>query len=236
VFRRLSQDVPGFNRSIEDQARLTGTGSDGVTAELLGAQMVGRWKSGAPLIKAPIADDPQLAEGTPLVNDFEFDGDRQGLVCPWAAHVRKVYPRNDVRHGLTPLADDVKAAEAFTQTHRMMRRGIAFGPELTEAEAMAGRSDPAKARGLLFKCYVTSLESQFEFVQQQWVNAADFSQGGAGADPLIGQSATGSVSFLGGAPHSKDSSKKPQLSVGQFVTMEGGEFFFAPSIAAVRSL
>lgn len=236
VFRRLSQDVPGFNQSVKDQAKLTGGSSDAATATLLGAQMVGRWKSGAPIIKAPTANDPQLAEGTPLVNDFEFDGDREGLVCPWAAHVRKVYPRNDVPGKLMPFDSEVDAAEACTQTHRMMRRGIAFGPELTEEEAKSGVSDPANARGLLFKCYVTSLESQFEFVQQKWVNATDFTQGGAGVDPIIGQSATEPASFLGGAPHSKDPTKKPQLSFGQFVTMEGGEFFFAPSIAALRSL
>lgn len=62
-----------------------------------GAQMVGRWKSGAALLNAPTADDPEFAEGTPLVNGFEFGDDREGLVCPWAAHVRKVYPRDDVR-------------------------------------------------------------------------------------------------------------------------------------------
>jgi Dyp-type peroxidase family len=236
VFRRLAQRVPEFDLHVKSRAAMTGDGSDAASAELLGAQMVGRWKSGAAIINAPTADDPRIADGTQLVNDFEFDGDREGLVCPWAAHVRKAYPRNDVRGNLTPTDDETDAAEAFTQAHRMMRRGIAYGPELTEAEALAGRSDPALSRGLLFKCYVTSLEDQFEFVQEQWVNAPSFSQPGAGVDPIIGQSATEPAPFLGAAPVSGDASKKPQLSFESFVEMQGGEFFFAPAISALRGL
>ena len=236
VFRRLSQLVPEFDQAVKDQAALTGGASDESTAELMGAQMVGRWKSGAALINAATADNPALAEGTPLVNDFEFGDDREGLLCPWASHVRKVYPRDDVRHNLTPTQEEVDAAESFTQTHRMMRRGIAFGDELTEGEARAGVSDPDYARGLLFKCYVTSLEDQFEFVQQQWVNADGFSQELSGVDPIIGQSPNGAAPFLGAAPFSKDKTKKPQLSMGHFVAMEGGEYFFAPSIEAIAQL
>jgi Dyp-type peroxidase family len=236
VFRRLSQLVPEFDQAVKDQAELTGGASDAASAELLGAQMVGRWKSGAALINAPQVDDPSIAEGTPNVNDFEFGDDRDGLHCPWAAHVRKVYPRDDVRHDVTPTDEEADDAESFTQTHRMLRRGIAFGPELSEREALTGCSDPEYARGLLFKCYVTSLEDQFEFVQQQWVNSEGFSQGGSGVDPIIGQSTNGSAPFLGGAPFSNDASKKPQLSMGHFVAMEGGEYFFAPSISAVAGL
>jgi deferrochelatase/peroxidase EfeB len=118
----------------------------------------------------------------------------------------------------------------------MMRRGIAFGPELTEREALSGCSDPQYARGLLFKCYVTSLEDQFEFVQQQWVNAEGFSQAVSGVDPIIGQSPNGSAPFLGAAPFSEDPAGKPKLTMGHFVAMEGGEYFFAPSIGAIAAL
>jgi Dyp-type peroxidase family len=238
VFRRLAQLVPEFDQAIKVEAAKTGNGSDAASPTLLGAQMVGRWKSGAAIINAPTADDPQLAEGTPLVNDFEFGEDRKGLVCPWAAHVRKVYPRDDV---LGNTADDipddvVDKAEAGTQTHRMVRRGIAFGPELTEKEAKAGKSDPDRPRGLLFKSYVTSLEDQFEFVQQTWANNVNFSQPNSGVDPIIGQAPQQPALFLGAAPFSKDPNKKPKLSMNRFVVMEGGEYFFAPSIAALKAL
>jgi Dyp-type peroxidase family len=236
VFRRLAQLVPEFDLAVKAEAHKTGSGSDAASATLLGAQMVGRWKSGAAIINAPTADDPQLAEGTPLANDFEFGDDREGLVCPWAAHVRKVYPRDDVRGNTKPTEEEIDAAEAFTQTHRMLRRGIAFGPELTEKEAKAGHSDPAHPRGLLFKSYVTSLEDQFEFVQLAWANNANFSQPGSGVDPIIGQAPQEPAPFLGAAPFSKDAAKKPHLSLNRFVVMEGGEYFFAPSIPALKKL
>ena len=103
---------------------------DAADPDLLASQMVGRWRSGAPIAKAPTADDLSIADGTLGVNDFEFGDDRRGLLCPWAAHIRKAYPRDDVRGNVAPDEATVNAAEAFTQTHRMLRRGITFGPEL----------------------------------------------------------------------------------------------------------
>jgi deferrochelatase/peroxidase EfeB len=171
------------------------------------------------------------------VNAFEFGDDRMGLKCPWAAHIRKAYPRDDLRHSTQPADDEVKKAEAFTQTHRMLRRGIAFGPEVTESEALSQRSAGGdKTRGLLFMCYVTSIENQFEFVQQQWCDAADFSQPGSGIDPIIGQSAQPLRPWLGAAPVSQNAADKPALQLRSFVQMEGGGYFFAPSIAELAKL
>lgn len=237
VFRRLAQLVPEFNASVKQAAATTGNGSDAASPDLMGAQLVGRWKSGAPLELAPTADDHSVADGTERVNDFEFGDDRMGVKCPWGAHIRKAYPRDDVRHDVNPAEDAVGRAEAFTQTHRMLRRGISFGPELTEEEALEQRSaGGGKARGLLFKCYVTSIEQQFEFVQQQWCNAGDFPQPETGIDAIIGQSAAQKRPFLGAAPFSGDPAKKPLFTLKRFVNMEGGAYFFAPSIPALRNL
>jgi Dyp-type peroxidase family len=236
VFRRLAQHVPEFDASVRALAKQT-TGTDAVSAELLGAQLVGRWKSGAPLELSPLKDDLSLAEGTPRENDFEFGNDRLGVRCPWAAHVRKAYPRDDMRQDVTPdlpEKKDVAKAEAFTQTHRMMRRGIAFGPELSHAEALSGHT--TQQRGLLFLCYVSSIVEQFEFVQQAWIDAPDFSQVGSGVDPIIGQPQSGTLPFLGAAPFSEDPTNKPQLDVAHFVTMEGGDYFFTPALDAIQGL
>jgi len=234
----LAQLVPEFNASVKQAAAGTGNGTDAASPDLMGAQLVGRWKSGAPIVKAPTADDHSLAEGTPGVNDFEFGDDRLGLRCPWGAHIRKTYPRDDVRHDTDPPDEEtVDRAEAFTQTRRMMRRGITFGPELTEDEALDQKSaGGSKARGLLFKCYVTSIEDQFEFVQQQWCNAGDFGQPEAGVDAIIGQSAAELRPFTGAAPFSEDVAKKPRLNLKGFVRMEGGAYFFAPSISALQKV
>lgn len=236
VFRRLAQLVPEFNSAVKAAAAAIGPDKEAASAELLGAQMVGRWKSGAPIINAATKDNPELAEGTLDVNNFKFDGDREGLVCPWAAHIRKTYPRDDVRHNTNPTPEEIGKSESFNQTRRMLRRGITFGPELTEREALSGRSNPDLARGLLFKCYVTSLENQFEFVQMAWVNSDDFSQPDSGIDAIIGQSAEDSPRFVGAVPLSRDGARKPKINFGRFVKMEGGEYFFSPSIPAIRAL
>ncbi|MFP3646534.1 Dyp-type peroxidase [Paraburkholderia sp. SIMBA_054] len=238
VFRRLAQKVPEFNRSVKLAAlSITGT-SNPMNPTLLGAQLVGRWKSGAAIIKAPLADDATIAEDTPDVNDFEFGDDREGLKCPFAAHIRKAYPRDDVPGNTAPARpEDVAQAEAFTQAHRMLRRGITFGPEVTESEALNERSAGGdKTRGLLFKCYVTSIEDQFEFVQQMWANNGAFSQTESGIDPIIGQSNGPLRFFAGAAPSSGNKADKPQFELGNFVHLEGGAYFFAPAIDAIRTI
>jgi Dyp-type peroxidase family len=234
VFRKLSQSVPEFDLAVKAKAAaIDPATSDPASAALLGAQMVGRWKSGAALINAPRADDPTLGDGTPRVNDFEFGGDRDGVLCPWAAHIRKTYPRDDVRHESKPTPTRIDEAEAFTQAHRMLRRGIAYGSELTENEALSGTT--TEDRGLLFACYVTDIVDQFEFVQEQWVNADDFSQPDSGVDAIIGQGGAG-LPWRGAAPFSTQPGRKADLTFDRFVHMQGGEYFVAPSIPALRTL
>ncbi|CAA2136517.1 Dyp-type peroxidase [Methylobacterium bullatum] len=249
VIRRLAQFVPEFNASVKTASAAIPAGADLADPDLLGAQMVGRWKSGAAMINAPRGDDRSVGDNTPRANDFEFGEDREGVVCPWAAHIRKAYPRDDVRHELEPDEKAIGRAEAFTQSHRMMRRGISFGPEVTEAEALSGVSgaidnagtpdEDSKvrlSRGLLFKCYVTSIDDQFEFVQRSWCNADDFSQPASGIDPIIGQSASVDRPFKGAAPFSLVEANRPDFNLRSFVRMEGGEYFFAPSILALKEL
>jgi Dyp-type peroxidase family len=242
VFRRLAQQVPEFNASVKKAASSV-AGTARADPTLLGAQLVGRWKSGAPLINAPLKDNLEMADGTPDVNAFEFGKDRFGLRCPWAAHVRKAYPRDDVPNDTsvddsTPVGEaTIAKAEAFTQAHRMLRRGISFGPEVTESEALAGKSAGGDlTRGLLFSCYVTSLEDQFEFVQESWCNADGFSQPGSGIDPIIGQSADALRPFLGAAPFTGNPAHKKSFELAGFVHLEGGGYFFAPSISQLRAV
>jgi len=109
---------------------------------------------------------------------------------------------------------------------------------VTEHEALTGKSGTGDLdRGLLFKCYVTSIEDQFEFVQASWSNNVDFSQPGSGIDPIIGQTAPGVARpFLGASPNSEDAANKPQIAnLGLFVGLQGGAYFFAPSIPAIRA-
>jgi len=69
VIRRLRQDVGGFHKFLADTATTIGT-----TPELLGAKLVGRWKSGAPILRAQTKDNPKLADNDCANNHFEFVG------------------------------------------------------------------------------------------------------------------------------------------------------------------
>ena len=158
------------------------------------------------------------------INNFEYGADEEGDVVPRAAHIRKVYPRDEATPG---------GGEADTQTHRLLRRGIAYGepydPGAQIDSRHAGNATFPHDRGLLFLCYQASLEDQFEFVQSRWVNSPVFPQPGDGQDPVIAQEAE-QRSF--NAP----TLKTPELTLPQFVTTTGGEYFFSPSISALVSL
>ncbi len=229
VFRRLAQDVPAFDQQLTTLAAQTGLHKD-----LMGAKLVGRYKSGCPLEArhfqpqpfTPAATDPGIANPA-LANDdtlnlnFEFGDDAAGAICPLAAHIRKAYPRDE--RTLAKTCD----SEPSTQTHRLLRRGIPFGASIGNRPG----GQPGDPRGLLFFCYQTDLERQFEFVQSHWVNNPGFPPFPTGVtpgqDPIIAQSPIGSFQL---------DPLKPNISVRHFITTTGGEYFFAPSIDALQKL
>jgi Dyp-type peroxidase family len=229
VFRRLAQDVQGFHAMVAAKAAAYGT-----TPDLLGAKMVGRYRSGAPLERRrhvagayvpPLSDpgvaDPALGNDASLNNDFEYGADPTGLIVPLASHIRKAYPRDEQLPGSTPAE-----SESVTQTHRLLRRGIPFGSSLG-AECHGSASDQ---RGLLFLAYQRSIEDQFEFVQRSWVNNVNFPATGAGQDPIIAQSPSAPFPV---PPAFPTAATAPTLA--HFVTTQGGEYFFAPSIPVLNS-
>jgi Dyp-type peroxidase family len=228
VFRRLRQDVAGFRRFLADAAA-----RQGVSKERLGAKLVGRYPSGAPLERTEDTPkgvdttkaDPSRRDPTVLdprkINNFEFaEDDADGKVVPRAAHIRKAYPRDEK----TPTG-----GEADTQTHRILRRGIPYGQSFRE-DAPPGSPAGADAdRGLLFLGYQSSLEQQFEFVTSQWFNKADHPERGDGHDPIISQATrTKSFTLPGGRPD--------HLTMRPFIFTTGGAYLFQPSIAALRRL
>ena len=224
VFRRLRQDVAGFREFVSRTAR-----TQGVSEDLMGAKIVGRYKSGAPLeVTGAQSSDPGISDPSLLtdakVNKFEFGDDPDGAVVPLASHIRKSYPRDEpTREG----------GESDTQTHRLLRRGIPYGASLSagaSATSPAARATFPDDRGLLFLCYQTSIARQFEFVQSRWVNDPNFPRRGAGQDPVIAQTNTpGSFTLPGGKPDHV-------ALMNRFVTTTGGDYFFQPSLSALRAL
>jgi Dyp-type peroxidase family len=230
VFRRLVQLVPEFDQFLLSQARLLG-----MDPVLLGARMVGRWKSGAPLALTPAQDDTALGKDAQQNNDFDFADDPDQRRCPFGAHIRKTNPRKDIpKTALDP--------------HRIIRAGIPFGPEVNDAESSAGKTQ--QDRGLLFVCYQTSISQQFEFVQGSWSNNPRFVSpivpkprpDGSGPvtvgfDPLIGQAKPPEVARTTDEPipNYPTGNSRSTLNLAQaFIVPTGSGYFFMPSISALR--
>lgn len=227
VLRRLGQRVPEFNAFVRAQAARFG-----MYPELLAARMVGRWRSGAPLELAPLDDKPSLAADDRRNNDFSYASDPWQRACPYAAHIRKTNPR-----------DDVPAERAEMLRHRIIRRGISFGPEVAPGETTTRHS-----RGLMFVCYQTSIERQFEFIQRNYANNPDFVDGkrrpGGGTpvmpgfDPIIGQAeGSGARTMDEPYPNYPAGSRRTTLAIPkQFVELTAAAYFFMPSITALRTV
>jgi Dyp-type peroxidase family len=251
VFRRLAQDVQGFREAVKSNAAKLG-----ITPDLMGAKLIGRYPSGAPLealkhqagigeYEPPMTDpgiaDPALANSDALNNRFEYGEDEDGEIVPWASHIRKAYPRDQEPE--FELRDDKNQpvavgklkegeAESRTQTHRLLRRGIPFGKSLGAADG----GSPNAPRGLLFLAYQTDIGRQFEFVQRFWVNNPDFPKLSAGQDPIITNSTPAGP--IAGCPfHPRaDSSKCKAMTFMHFVKTRGGGYFFSPSIKTLGDL
>ena len=218
--------MPEFRRFVAERAARLG-----MDPQFLAARMVGRWRSGAPLELAPLRDAPTLGGDDNRNNDFEFGDDRFQRKCPYAAHIRKVYPRDDT------------ASEAEVQRHRIIRAGIPFGPEVAPGETTTEHS-----RGLMFVCYQTSIERQFEYIQKNYANNPDFvsgkerpNRGGMvtpGFDPIIGQvSGNGAREMDEPFPNYPAGSRRTTLTIPeQFVKLTAAAYFFMPSISALRGV
>ena len=212
VLRQLEQDVPAFWRFADE---VSGSGRT-----RLGAKMVGRWPSGAPLVLAPDADDPDFDRDR--LNAFRYHRDDPlGRSCPVASHIRRTNPRES----LDPDPGS-SGSLAVGKHHRIMRRGRSYGPRLTVEQALAGGD--GERRGLYFMCLNTNVARQFEFIQQTWVNSPKFAGLYDEPDPLLAPS--GSFSMPA------DPVRRRVTGVPRFVTVRGGAYFMLPSVIAVRYL
>ena len=164
VIRKIGEDVAAFDGWLDAQAGPVATqlGCNNAAARaLLKAAVMGRDATGAPLAK------PDAPRG----NDFDYQGDQQGLRCPHAAHIRRANPRRTI------VGDGVAAelrAEFSRPTPRLVRRGMLFG----------GAADASP--GLMFMAYNASIAEQYETIQR-WLNGGNSTDvAAANNDPLTG--------------------------------------------------
>jgi Dyp-type peroxidase family len=211
VWRKLYQDVALWRRVIRDAANRYEGGDE----RKLAAKAVGRWDNGAPLVTHPDAPPADFDAKTAAGNDFRYDGDLDGMRCPIGAHVRRSNPR-----------DALGFEGHLSFRHRMIRRGMPYGPLLAEGVY----DDDGVDRGLVFVSFQGSISRQFEGVQVQWLNAGNIFGLGHDKDFILGHPhGTGKMTIQGRPPFFL----APQEV---FVRARGGEYLFVPGMTALASL
>jgi Dyp-type peroxidase family len=253
VYRRLRQDTAAFWSFIAREAKALQSqpGFSDWTDDRLAAAIVGRWKSGAPLVRAPREDNEALGTDRLANNSFgyakaastltlvngqttgggwpEAVADPVGTVCPQAAHIRKVNSRE--------TANDMGASRASLE-RRILRRGLPYGDRLLAPTD----TDPANGdRGLLFVSYQASIERQFEFLNNRWMGSPTNPRCPGGHDMLVGQNGQPGDNrqrrciVLGAAIGNSKLAVASIVADDEFVIPTGGGYFFSPSISALRN-
>jgi deferrochelatase/peroxidase EfeB len=201
-------NVAAFRTYLRSQA------SSPEEEELIAAKMVGRWRSGAPLVLAPARDDPVLGSDPKRNNEFSYADDMKGLNCPFSAHIRRVNPRDALKNDIVDVS-----------RHRFLRRGTNYGQPLPEGAL----EDDGAERGGVFLLIGAHQQRQFEFVQSQWVTDGNFISHGTEQDPILGNNEGDGVFTIPQKPV-----RRRLHSLPRFVTVRGGEYCFLPGLRALR--
>jgi deferrochelatase/peroxidase EfeB len=206
AYLRIEEHVGAFRDFLRQQ------GDTPEQQEWVAAKLMGRWRSGAPLVLSPDKDDPELGGDMQRTNDFNFGKmDPYGYGCPLGSHIRRMNPRDTA---------------ANMQRRKMIRRGGTYGPPLPE-----DKPDDGIERGIAAFVGCASLVRQFEFAMNVWANDPNFHELGNECDPFVG---TQDGSFDMTIP--RRPIRKKILGLPAFTTIRGGAYFFLPGIKALRYL
>ena len=206
AYRRLAEHVAEFRDFLRENGRSP------EEQELVAAKLMGRWRSGAPLVLAPEKDDAALGADPRRNNDFKYRSqDPHGYAVPLGSHIRRMNPRDTA---------------ANMNRRRMIRRGATYGTYLPESAP-----DDGTERGIAAFVICASLVRQFEFAQNVWVNDKAFHELGNERDPFIGNQ-DGTLEFT--IP--RRPIRKKYTGLPAFTTVRGGAYFFLPGLKALRWL
>jgi len=268
--KRAESDVPPHETDAERQAY----------RGKLAAKMVGRWPSGAPLVLAPDRDVyPQLAEieeemaaaeesgddqRVAVLKDARkvlldttgahmfgyYEGDPDGVACPFGSHLRRANPRDtlidDDEH--TPTDKNIKhrlSAVRITRHHRIIRRGRPYGKPVQDWMHEDGSIEPdrviAKKRdprelGLHFIGINADIARQFEFIQHAWLNQSRFPAVANEVDPILGDADPDDKRQDGTFTAPSNLVRTRVEDLQRWVQVKGGAYFFMPGIRAIRYL
>ena len=174
----------------------------------------------------PVKDPRGYAAREQALIDFRYNDDPQGLKCPLTSHMRRI----NTRDMLAPRPTD---GSVLNNRRRILRRGLPYG------DSSPGVSDAAE-HGIIMLVVCASLFRQYEFVQQQWLNYGLDSNAGNDTCPLVGNHEPGTDGPKAKFVIASDpkTGRPPFIVEGipQFVETRGGEYFFVPSMTALRMI
>jgi deferrochelatase/peroxidase EfeB len=206
AYLRMEEHVGAFRNFLAEH------GETPEQQEFIAAKLMGRWRSGAPLVLAPDQDDPGLGRDPQRTNNFNYgEMDPHGYGCPLGAHIRRMNPRDTAMN---------------MNRRKMIRRGGTYGPPLPE-----GASEDGIERGIAAFVGCASLVRQFEFAMNVWANDPNFHELENERDPMFG---TQDGTFDMTIP--KRPIRKKIRGLPAFTMIRGGAYFFLPGIRALRYL
>ena len=180
----------------------------GLDAKQLAERVVGRTLDGELLT-------PTATTKSNNLGFFEHDSFGDG--CPLGSHVRRANPRDGGAKSSKSRKQHLKASN----NHRILRRGRNYGPQ-----AQTGQEKDSASCGLFFMCVNTDIRRQFEFIQETWLNSNRFAKLNE-TDPLLGAPGTFTM---------QNPNLRKKVTLNTYVTLKGGDYFFLPSLSAVRYL
>lgn len=117
-----------------------------------------------------------------------------------------------------PLASHTRRMNPRDAPHRrILRRGVSY--------------DFDNEQGLLFQSFQASIENQFEFLFRSWVNNPNRPKPGTGVDPIIGTEPNGCQEW----PNQNGAGGMVHGCMHGLTTIRGGEYFYFPSIPAMKA-
>jgi deferrochelatase/peroxidase EfeB len=113
--------------------------------------------------------------------------------------------------------------------HRLIRRGTTYGPPY--GRNALSEADDEVPRGAYFLFINAKAMATIEFLQQEWINDGKFIGIGDERDPIIGRHEEGATFTIPKGPV-----RQLVRGIETFNTLRGGEYFFMPSLSALKWL
>jgi len=224
VMRQLEQNVKAYWEFMNEKTKNADGSVNTEESTKLASKMMGRWPSGAPVVKFPDKDPGGISDDD---NFLYMDLDKDGLKCPFGSHLRRTNPRDNFED------NGPKESLRLTRRHRIMRRARLYGDPY---EGSPVNYTPDGEVGPIFTCFNADISRQYEFIQYTWANYPKFKQLYNDPDPVCGVKQDAGQGGEQVFTIQAEPVNKYVTGLQRFVTVKGGAYFFFPSVTTINYL